>query len=109
MQGNGDRRDVSAIVIEPLDPGRHDRSGFSCGTDRLDNFLRFSARAIDSGDGVRDARYPGAGRQRRIASPAVQPSGSNSRRKAASPSCNPVSVKTTDFALLTGSEINPFS
>ena len=43
------------------------------------------------------------------ASPAGQPSGSNSRRKATSPSRNPVSVKTTDFALLTGSEISPFS
>ena len=44
MRGDGDRKGVSAIVIEPFDPGRHDRSGFSCGTDRLDNFLRFSAR-----------------------------------------------------------------
>lgn len=35
---------ASGIVVEPFDSGRHDRSGFSCGTDRLDSFLRFSAR-----------------------------------------------------------------
>ena len=43
MQGDDKRTIVSGIVIEPFDPGRHDRSGFSCGTDRLDNFLRFTA------------------------------------------------------------------
>ena len=32
------------IVIEPFDPTRHERSGFSCGTERLDNFPRLSAR-----------------------------------------------------------------
>ena len=53
MQGDGDRQGVSAIVIEPLDPGRHDRSGFSCGTDRLDNFLRFSARKQQKDDFTR--------------------------------------------------------
>ena len=35
-------------------------------------------------------------------------SASNSRRKAASARRNPVSVNTTDLALLTGSEISPF-
>ena len=53
MRGDGNRKGVSAIVIEPLDPGRHDRSGFSCGTDRLDNFLRFSARKQQKDDFTR--------------------------------------------------------
>ena len=53
MQGDGDRKADSRIVIEPLDPGRHDRSGFSCGTDRLDNFLRFSARKQQKDDFTR--------------------------------------------------------
>ncbi len=41
------------IVIEPFDPGWHDRSGFSCGTDRLDNFLRLSARKQQKDDFTR--------------------------------------------------------
>ena len=44
MPGNDDRPNVPRIVIEPFDPGRHDRSGFSSGTGRLDNFLLLSAR-----------------------------------------------------------------
>ena len=50
MQGDGDGKPVSGIVIEPFDPGRHDRSGFSCGTDRLDSFLRLSARKQQKDD-----------------------------------------------------------
>ena len=53
MQGDGDRKGVSAIVIEPLDPGWHDRLGFSCRTARLDNFLRFSARKQQKDDFTR--------------------------------------------------------
>ena len=49
----GDRPAAPGIVIEAFDPGRHDRSGFSCGTDRLDNFLRFSARKQQKGDFTR--------------------------------------------------------
>ncbi len=44
MQGERDGPTRRGITIEPFDPGRHERSGFSCGTARLDNFLRFSAR-----------------------------------------------------------------
>ena len=44
---------VPGIVIEPFDPGRHDRSGFSCRTDRLDNFLRFTARKQQKDDFTR--------------------------------------------------------
>ena len=41
------------IPIEPFAPGRHDRSEFSCGTARLDNFLRFSARNQQKDDFTR--------------------------------------------------------
>ncbi|MCY4467145.1 MAG: GNAT family N-acetyltransferase [Thiotrichales bacterium] len=53
MQGDDGRPIVPGIVIEPFDPGRHDRSGFSCGTDRLDNFLRFTARKQQKDDFTR--------------------------------------------------------
>ena len=49
----GDRAAAPGIVIEAFDPGRHDRSGFACGTDRLDNFLRFSARKQQKDDFTR--------------------------------------------------------
>ena len=38
------------ISIEPLDPQRHDRAAFSCGTNRLDNFLKRTARKHQAGD-----------------------------------------------------------
>ena len=41
------------ISIEPLDPRRHDRTGFSCGTARLDNFLKRTARKHQAGDFTR--------------------------------------------------------
>ncbi len=44
MPGDDDSQSVPRIVIEPLDPDRYDRSGFSCGTDQLNIFLRLSAR-----------------------------------------------------------------
>ena len=53
MRDDRDRPAASGIVIEPFDPGRHDRSGFSCGTDRLDDFLRFSARKRQKDDFTR--------------------------------------------------------
>ena len=37
-------RERQRIFIEPLDPVRHDRNSFSCGADRLDNFLKRTAR-----------------------------------------------------------------
>ena len=36
--------DQQRISIEPLDPRRHDRTLFSCGAARLDNFLKRTAR-----------------------------------------------------------------
>ena len=53
MPGSDERPTVPRIVIEPFDPRRHDRSGFSCGTARLDNFLRFSARKQQKDDFTR--------------------------------------------------------
>ena len=53
MQSERARPTRPGITIEPFDPGRHDRSGFSCGTDRLDNFLRFSARKQQKDDFTR--------------------------------------------------------
>ena len=49
----GDREAASRIVIKPFDPARHERSDFSCGTERLDNFLRFSARKQQKDDFTR--------------------------------------------------------
>ncbi len=53
MPGDGEGSSVPRIVIESFDPGRHDRLGFSCGTDRLDNFLRLSARKQQKDDFTR--------------------------------------------------------
>ena len=53
MPGDGEGASVPRIVIEPFDSGRHDRSGFSCGTDRLDSFLRLSARKQQKNDFTR--------------------------------------------------------
>ena len=53
MHGDDERPTAPGITIEPFDPGRHDRTGFSCGTDRLDNFLRFTARKQQKDDFTR--------------------------------------------------------
>ena len=53
MQGEGDREAASRIVIEPFDLARRERPGFSCGTDRLDNFLRLSTRKQQKDDFTR--------------------------------------------------------
>jgi len=37
-------RFLPRVAIEPFDTGRYHRSALSCGTDRLENFLRFAAR-----------------------------------------------------------------
>ena len=41
------------ICIEPLDPRKHDREAFCCGIDRLDNFLKRTARKQQAGDFTR--------------------------------------------------------
>ena len=53
MQGDDGHPIIPGIVIEPFDPGRLDRPGFCCGTDRLDNFLRFTARKQQKDDFTR--------------------------------------------------------
>ena len=70
-------------------------------------FLRTQRAAILCSLARRDAASV---RRARGRAAAIAPSpGSNSLRKAASASRTPVSVRTTDLALLTGSEISPFS
>ena len=53
MPCDDERPTVPRIVIARFDPGRHDRSGFCCGTDRLDNFLRLSAKKQQKDDFTR--------------------------------------------------------
>jgi len=45
--------DPQRIIIEPLDPLKHDRADFFCGTARLDNFLKRTARKHQTGDFTR--------------------------------------------------------
>lgn len=40
-------------IIEPLDPGRHDRSSFSCGVEQVDNFFRKTANKLVKADNLR--------------------------------------------------------
>ena len=49
----GAQRISRRIFIEPLDPQRHNRAAFSCGTIRLDNFLKRTARKHQAGDFTR--------------------------------------------------------
>ncbi len=41
------------ISIEPLDPQKHHRATFSCGNQRLDNFLKRTAKKHQAGDFTR--------------------------------------------------------
>ncbi len=41
------------VSIEPFDPTKHDRSAFSCGTPRIDNFLLRTAKKHQKGDFTR--------------------------------------------------------
>ena len=45
--------DSSDLRIEHFDPARHNRAGFSCGVDRLDNFLKLNARKQQKDDMTR--------------------------------------------------------
>ena len=40
-------------IIEALDPARHDRDGFSCGVEQVDNFLKRTANKLASADNLR--------------------------------------------------------
>lgn len=48
-----DPSDRPRISIEPFDPAKHDRTAFSCGTARIDNFLRRTAKKHHKGDFTR--------------------------------------------------------
>lgn len=41
--GKIDKQLLSRLKVEPLDRNRHNRAAFSCGVDRVDNFLRNTA------------------------------------------------------------------
>lgn len=45
--------EVGDLRIENFDPARHDRAGFSCGVERLDNYLKLTARKQQKGDMTR--------------------------------------------------------
>lgn len=46
-------RDGSKLVIEPLDPSKHDRSGFSCGVEQVNNFFTRTANKLAVADNLR--------------------------------------------------------
>ncbi len=41
---------LRGLAIEPFDAARHDRASFTCGTDRIDNFLKITASKYEAGD-----------------------------------------------------------
>ncbi|GAY24350.1 GCN5-related N-acetyltransferase [Sphingobium fuliginis] len=41
------------MIIEPLDPARHDRAAFVSGVDQVDNYFRKTASKLDRADNVR--------------------------------------------------------
>lgn len=45
--------DAKPIVIEPLDPAKHDRAAFSCGIAQVDNFFRRTANKLAKADNLR--------------------------------------------------------
>lgn len=53
------------VCIEAFDPKRHDRSTFSCGTNRLDNFLKRTAKKHQAG-GFTRVWVATDGRERRV-------------------------------------------
>lgn len=40
-------------IIEAFDPDKHDRTGFSCGIDQIDNFFRKTANKLSKADNLR--------------------------------------------------------
>ena len=40
-------------MIQPFDPERHDRSGFSCGVEQVDNCFKMTANKLDKAGNVR--------------------------------------------------------
>lgn len=46
-------RDAEYAIIEPLDPARHDREGFSCGIPQIENFFRRTANKLTRAGNLR--------------------------------------------------------
>lgn len=44
---------ASRFTIEPFDPARHDRAGFSCGIEQVDNFFKKTANKLAKADNLR--------------------------------------------------------
>lgn len=45
--------DRAHVLIEPLDPERHDRASFSCGVPQVDNFFKKTANKLARADNLR--------------------------------------------------------
>lgn len=45
--------EAKSTVIEPLDPAKHNRAAFSCGTTQVDNFFRQTANKLAKANNVR--------------------------------------------------------
>ena len=45
-----DKALLSRLTVEPLDRQRHDRENFSCGVERIDNFLKITAGRFTADD-----------------------------------------------------------
>ncbi|TPW27664.1 GNAT family N-acetyltransferase [Martelella alba] len=43
----------AGVIIEPFDASRHDRTGFSCGIEQVDNYFRKTANKLARADNVR--------------------------------------------------------
>lgn len=41
------------VTIQPFDPKRHDRSGFSCGVEQVDNYFKMTANKLHKAGNVR--------------------------------------------------------
>ncbi len=41
------------LLIEPLDPSKHDRAAFSCGVRQVDNFIKKTANKLTKADNLR--------------------------------------------------------
>jgi ribosomal protein S18 acetylase RimI-like enzyme len=46
-------KNAPPVVIEPLDPAKHDRAAFSCDIDQVDNFFRRTANKLTKAGNVR--------------------------------------------------------
>jgi GNAT superfamily N-acetyltransferase len=46
--------DAAKPTIEPFDPERHDRKGFACGVEPVDNFFKRKANKLAKADNLRD-------------------------------------------------------